>query len=78
MCMKHDFLNTYNSIKQEPDDLSKYVKFLINYLSRPKLENCYLNRRKNLVTTTFFEQRIKEKLNTQFDYYLWKGCLWSL
>ena len=28
MCMKPDFLNT---ILKEPDDFSKYVKFLINY-----------------------------------------------
>ena len=31
--------------------------------------------RKNLVTTIFFEQKIKEKLNTWFDYYIWKGSL---
>ena len=39
MCMKPDFLNI---LLKEPDGLSKYVKFLINYRGR-KLENCYLN-----------------------------------
>ena len=39
MCMKPDFLN---ALLKEPDGLSKYVKFLINYRDR-KLENCYLN-----------------------------------
>ena len=31
--------------------------------------------RKNLVTTIFFEQSIREKLNTRFDYYFWECCL---
>ena len=31
--------------------------------------------RKNLVTTIFFEQRIKEKLNSRFDYYFWECSL---
>ena len=68
--MKCDFLNT---ILKEPDGFSKYAKVLINYQGR-KLKNCYLTHygRKNLVTTIFFEQRIKEKLNTQFDYYIWE------
>ena len=30
--------------------------------------------RKNLVTTIFFEQRIKENLNTLFDCYFWECC----
>ena len=38
MCMKPDFLNT--SLK-DPDDFSKFVKFLINYRGR-KFGNCYL------------------------------------
>ena len=35
----HDFSNT---LLKEPDDFSKYVKFLINCRGR-KLENCYFN-----------------------------------
>ena len=31
--------------------------------------------RKNLVTTIIFEQRIKERLNTRFDYYFWECSL---
>ena len=58
--------NLLNTILKEPGGFSKYIKFLINYRGR-KLENCYLYGRKNLVTTIFFEQRIKEKLNTRFD-----------
>ena len=54
----------------------RYVKFLINYRGR-KLENCRKKKygRKNLVTTIFFEQRVKEKLNTWFDYYIWECWL---
>ena len=56
--MKPDFLST---LLKELDGFSEYAKFLINYQGR-KLENCYLNTEKNLVTTIFFEQRKKEKL----------------
>ena len=54
----------------------RYVKFLINHRGR-KLENCRKKKygRKNLVTTIFFEQRVKEKLNTWFDYYIWECWL---
>ena len=61
--MKPDFLNT---ILKEQDGFSKYVKFLINYQGR-KLENYCLTTEKKLVTSIFFEQRIKGKLNTRFD-----------
>ena len=37
--------------------------------SRPKIREPLPHYgRKNLATTIFFEQRIKEKLNTRFDY----------
>ena len=63
--MKPDFLNT---ILKEPDGFSKYVKFLINF---GRIRDLLLHYgRKNLVTTIFFEQRIKAKLNTRFHYYL--------
>ena len=51
----------------------RYVNFLINY-RHPKLENCYLNTEENLVTI-FLEQKVNEKLNTRFDYYIWESCL---
>ena len=60
MCMEPDFIK---ALLKEPAGLSKYVKFLINYRGR-KLENCYFN-----TESKFFEQRIKERLNTQFNYY---------
>ena len=62
MCMKPDFQNT---ILKGPDGFSKYgyLRWLPHY------------GRKNLVTTIFFEQRAKEKLNTRFDYYFWECCL---
>ena len=58
MCMEPDFVNT---LLKERDGFSKYVNFLINYRDR-KLEIFY--GRKHLVTTIFFEQKIKENLNT--------------
>ena len=69
--MKPDFLNT---ILKEPDGFSKYVKF--DKLSRPKIRELLPHyEEKKLVTTIFFEQRIKEKFNTRFDYYFWECCL---
>ena len=70
MRMKLDFLNT---LLKELDGFSKYVKSLINYLIIRELLPQY--GRKDLVTNIFFEQKIKEKLNTRFDYYFWECCL---
>ena len=50
-----------NNFKQ-PDAFLKYVKFLIND-GCPKLWNNYDTKaEKNIVSTIFFKQRIKEKL----------------
>ena len=68
----HDFSNT---LLKEPDDFSKICK-IFDKLSRPKIGELLLQYgRKNLVTTIHFEQRIKEQLNTRFDYYFWECCL---
>ena len=41
--------------------------------SRPKIREPLPHYgRKNLATTIFFEQRIKEKLDTRFDYSFWE------
>ena len=49
---------------------------IFDKLSRPEIRELlpYYGR-KNLVITIFFEQRIKEKLNTRSDYYFWECCL---
>ena len=69
MCLKHDFPNT---LLKEPNGFSQNVKFLINYPGQ-KLPQY---GRKNLATTIFFKQRIKEKVKKRFDCYFWECCLW--
>ena len=49
---------------------------IVDELSRAKIRDFLPHyERKNLATTIFFEQRIKEKFNTWFDYYFWDCCL---
>ena len=49
---------------------------IFDKLSRLKIRELLPHEgRKNLVTSLFSEQRIKEKLNTRFDYYFWECCL---
>ena len=49
---------------------------IVDILSRPKIRELLPGyERKNLATTIFFAQRIKEKLNTRFDYSFWECCL---
>ena len=72
MCMKPDFLNT---LLKEPDGFSKYVK-IFDKLSRPKIRVLLPQYgRKSLATTIFLEQKINEKLYTQFNYYFWECWL---
>ena len=52
------------------------IRKISGKLWRPKIRELLPQcGRKNLVTTIFLEQRIKEKLNTRFDYYFWECCL---
>ena len=49
---------------------------IVDKWSRPKIRELLPHYvRKNLATTIFFEQRIKEKLNTRFDYSFWECYL---
>ena len=66
MFSKHNF--------KKIDGFSKYVKLLIYYRGQ-KLELLPHYGRKNIATTIFFAQWIKEKLNTQFDYSFSECCL---
>ena len=52
------------------------ICIIVDILSRPKIIE-FLPRygRKNLATTFFFAQRIKEKLNTRFGYSFSECCL---
>ena len=57
---KHDFKRTRWILK---------ICKIVDILSRPKIRELLPGyERKNLATTIFFAQRIKEKLNTRFDY----------
>ena len=49
---------------------------IFDWLSRIKVRKLLPHyRRKNLFSTIFFEQRLKEKLHTRYDYYFWESCL---
>ena len=49
---------------------------IFDWLSRIKVRKLLPHyRRKNLFSTIFFEQRLKEKLHTWYDYYFWESCL---
>ena len=64
MCMKPDFLSTFKGTRWF---LS--IRKIFDKLSRLKIRELLPQYgRKNLVNTFFLEQRIKEKLNTRFDY----------
>ena len=67
----HDFLNALLKTRW----FLKICK-IFDKLSRPNIRDLLPQYgRNNLVTATPFEQRIKEKLNTRFDYYFWECCL---
>ena len=48
---------------------------IFDKLSRPKIRELLPQYGRKYLVTIFFEQRIKEKLNTWFDYYFWECCL---
>ena len=57
---KHDFERTRWILK---------ICKIVNILSRPKIRELLPHYgRKNLAATIIFAQRVKEKLNTRFDY----------
>ena len=64
---KHDFKRTRWILK---------ICKIVDILSRPKIRELLPHYgRKNIATTIFFAQWIKEKLNTQFDYSFSECCL---